>query len=42
MAVKGLQRRKTVSEVLAERTLIDAGQLAKVADEAAKSGKTFQ
>jgi type IV pilus assembly protein PilB len=42
MAVKGLQRRKTVSEVLAERKLLDAEQLAKVAAEAAKSGKTFQ
>ncbi len=42
MAVKGLQRRKTVSEVLAERKLLDADQLKKVADEAAKSGKNFQ
>ncbi|MBI4060905.1 MAG: Flp pilus assembly complex ATPase component TadA, partial [Elusimicrobia bacterium] len=42
MAVKGLQRRKTVSEVLAERKLLDAEQLKKVADESAKSGKTFQ
>ncbi|MDD5302930.1 MAG: ATPase, T2SS/T4P/T4SS family [Elusimicrobia bacterium] len=42
MAVKGLQRRKTVSEVLAERKLLDAEQLAKVAAEAAKSGKSFQ
>jgi type IV pilus assembly protein PilB len=42
MAVKGLQRRKTVSEVLAERKLLDADQLAKVAAEAGKSGKSFQ
>ncbi|MEQ1918838.1 MAG: ATPase, T2SS/T4P/T4SS family, partial [Elusimicrobiota bacterium] len=42
MAVKGLQRRKTVSEVLAERKLLDADQLAKAAAEAAKSGKSFQ
>jgi len=42
MAVKGLQRRKTVSEVLAERKLLDAEQLKKVSAEAAKSGKNFQ
>jgi len=42
MAVKGLQRRKTVSEVLAERKLLDADQLKKAADEAARSGKSFQ
>ena len=42
MAVKGLQRRKTVSEVLAERKLLDAEQLAKAAAESAKSGKSFQ
>ncbi len=42
MAVKGLQRRKTVSEVLAERKLLDAEQLAKVSADAAKTGKSFQ
>ena len=42
MAVKGLQRRKTVPEVLAERKLLDAEQLAKVTAEAAKTGKSFQ
>ncbi|MDP3541105.1 MAG: ATPase, T2SS/T4P/T4SS family [Elusimicrobiota bacterium] len=42
MAVKGLQRRKTVSEVLAERKLLDADQLKKAADESARSGKSFQ
>ncbi len=41
MAIKGLQRRKTVSEVLVERKLLDAPQLAKVAAEVAKSGKNF-
>ncbi len=42
MAVKGLQRRKTVAEVLAERKLLDEEQLKKVAAEAAKSAKSFQ
>ncbi len=42
MAVKGLQRRKTVSEVLAERKLLDEAQLKKITEEAAKTGKTFQ
>jgi type IV pilus assembly protein PilB len=42
MAVKGLQRRKTVSEVLAERKLLDAEQLAKIAADSAKTGKSFQ
>ncbi len=42
MAVKGLQRRKTVSEILAERKLLDEEQLKKIAAEAAKSGRLFQ
>jgi type IV pilus assembly protein PilB len=42
MAVKGLQRRRTVAEVLAERKLLNEEQLAKATAEAAKSGKSFQ
>ena len=41
MAVKGLQRRKTVSEVLAERKLLDAEQLTKVVDDTKKGGATL-
>ena len=42
MAVKGLQRRRTVNEILAERKLLNAEQV-KQADEAAKkNGKPFQ
>ncbi len=42
MALKGLRRRKTVSEVLAERKLLDEEQIKKVVVEAARSGKSFQ
>ncbi|MBI3287989.1 MAG: Flp pilus assembly complex ATPase component TadA [Elusimicrobia bacterium] len=42
MAVKGLQRRKTVSEVLSERKLLDGEQLKKINDLATSSGKSFQ
>ncbi len=42
MAVKGLQRHRTVSEVLAERKLLDADKLAVIAAEAVKSGKSLQ
>jgi type IV pilus assembly protein PilB len=42
MAVKGLQRRKTVQEILTERKLLSEDQLKAATAEAAKSGKTLQ
>ena len=42
MAVKGLQRRKTVQEVLTERKLLTEEQLKTAAADAAKSGKSLQ
>jgi type IV pilus assembly protein PilB len=42
MAVKGLQRRKTVQEIVAERKLLNEEQLKAVTAEVAKSGKPFQ
>ncbi|MEK7390498.1 MAG: ATPase, T2SS/T4P/T4SS family [Elusimicrobiota bacterium] len=42
MAVKGLQRRKTIQEVLSERALLDEEQVKKISAEAAKAGKSFQ
>jgi type IV pilus assembly protein PilB len=42
MAVKGLQRRRTVAEILAERGMLDEAQAKAATDDAAKSGKSFQ
>src|SRR5579859_4191905 len=43
MAVsKGLQRRKTVPEILIERKMLTEAQAKQAADAAAKSGKSFQ
>lgn len=42
MAVKGLQRRKTVSEVLLERKLINEGQLKEAEEKARKHGAVLQ
>jgi type IV pilus assembly protein PilB len=42
MAVKGLQRRKTVQEIVAERKLLNDEQLKVATTEAAKGAKTFQ
>lgn len=42
MAVKGLQRRKTVQEIVAERKLLTEEQLKAATAEAAKGAKTFQ
>ena len=42
MAVKGLQRRKTVQEILAERKLLNEEQLKKAEAESAKTGKSLQ
>jgi type IV pilus assembly protein PilB len=42
MAVKGLQRRKTVQEILAERKLLNEEQLKKAEAEAVKTGKSLQ
>ena len=42
MAVKGLQRRKTVQEIVAERKLLTEEQLKTATAEAAKGAKTFQ
>jgi type IV pilus assembly protein PilB len=42
MPVKGLQRRRTVSEILSEKKLLTEEQAKLAAAEAAKTGKTFQ
>ena len=42
MAVKGLQRRKTAQEIIAERKLLDDEGMKKASAEAAKSNKTVQ
>lgn len=42
MAVKGLQRRKTVSEILVERKLLTAEKLKEADDNARKNGKSLQ
>jgi type IV pilus assembly protein PilB len=42
MAVKGLQRRKTVQEIVAERKLLNDEQLKLANAEAAKGQKSFQ
>jgi type IV pilus assembly protein PilB len=42
MAVKGLQRRKTVQEIVAERKLLNDEQLKAANAEAAKGAKSFQ
>jgi len=42
MALKGLQRRKTVSEIVVERKMLDEAKAKAAADESAKTGKSFQ
>ncbi len=42
MPVKGLQRRRTVQEILTERGLLDAAQCEQAAADAAKTGKSVQ
>ncbi|MDE2142461.1 MAG: Flp pilus assembly complex ATPase component TadA [Elusimicrobia bacterium] len=42
MAVKGLQRRRTVAEILTERKLLNEEQVKAANAEVAKSGKSFQ
>ena len=42
MTVKGMQRHKTVMEILAERKILTEEQLSQAAADAASSGKTAQ
>ncbi|NNN07246.1 MAG: Flp pilus assembly complex ATPase component TadA, partial [Elusimicrobia bacterium] len=42
MPVKGLQRRRTIQEILAERGLLNEAQCAQAAADAAKTGKSVQ
>ena len=42
MAVKGLQRRRTVQEILVERKLLSEAQAKTASDDSAKTGKSFQ